>query len=477
MVAAASLAVCLSTLAPLASSNAFPWDNSLWQALSKTEVLGSINSNSRTQQEINKLSKDKITIMQDVRNAQPYLYYVYQQTVKRHIPAELAFLPMVESNYYPYAKSYCNAEGLWQLMIPTAKDRGIKMNWWFDGRRDFMTSTDAGLDQLERLHKIFGDWLLAIAAYNTGEGNIHKAIKYNQKHHLPTDFWSLKLSKQTMDYVPKLLAFAAILKDPGKYHLDLPKIENSSQVTLLALNKPINIAELAQIIHMDSNELLRLNPAFLRWVTPTSGTYSLVVPNNKVNEVMAALPTFTPENLWYHYAVTKTDTLKSIATQYSVSTETIVQVNNLASKQVKIGQTLLIPIDYATNTKLYAAATQVRLALPTPGKTKVADFSTHLVTQAEINSQPAEFTSLAANDRSMHPPATTAATNAQTTSLSATTSTSAAKGSKADLQAENTKQWALANTNQKVSSSEKTNVLVELYQTASAFKKFFADNA
>lgn len=414
-VTALSTAVILSTLAPMTSSSAFPWNDSLWQTMSKYDALLSANNNSRVQAQIDKLSKDKVTVMEDVANAQPYIYYIYQQTVKRGMPAELALLPMVESNYYPYAKSQCGAEGLWQLMPATAKDRGVQMNWWFDGRRDFMSSTNAGLDELERLHKLFnGNWLLAIAAYNSGEGTVHKAIKYNQKHHLPTDYWSLKLPKETEQYVPKLLALAAILKNSGKYNLRLPNLKNSSQISLISLNKPVNLAELANLTHMDTDELLRLNPAYLRWVTPINGTYSLVVPNNKVKAVENALPTFTDNNLWYHYSVTQKDSLKSIAVSYHVSTDTLVHVNNLQSSHVKVGQTLLIPVDYSGQNNSYAANTHTNVTLPAPGKSHEGGFSTHTITEAtNMRLQKQENAILASEDAS-HPPAALAAAETQT---------------------------------------------------------------
>ena len=163
----------------------------LWQAINHTENLLYNPQQSDIAKQITFYTKNSRTIPILANNAQPYLYYIYQQTQIRHMPAELALLPMVESNYNPFLYSNQGATGLWQIMPGTASGFHLDINWWYDGRRDIRASTKAALDYLSYLHDFFDDWLLAIAAYNCGEGTVNKAIHHNQQAHLPTDFWSL----------------------------------------------------------------------------------------------------------------------------------------------------------------------------------------------------------------------------------------------------------------------------------------------
>jgi len=159
--------------------------------------------------------------------AQPFLYYIVQELEKRQMPLELALLPIVESAFDPFAYSHAAASGMWQFMPATGKRFGLKQNFWYDGRRDVIASTRAALDYLQYLHdKLEGDWLNAIAAYNSGEGRIMAAIKRNKKKRLPTDFWSLDLPAETTSYVPKLLALVDILKRPDEFDIVWKFIDN-----------------------------------------------------------------------------------------------------------------------------------------------------------------------------------------------------------------------------------------------------------
>ncbi len=329
-----------------------PNHNNLWSVVTGnfSLVSKSIN-NPNVQNEITEMLKNKAYFTQVSLNAEPYLYYVYQQVQKRNMPAEMAFLPMIESNYYPFSLSGPGANGLWQFMPAAAKDYNLSMNWWFEGRQDIPASTQAALDYLVKLHNHYHDWYLALAAYNAGPGVVNKAIKVNQKKGLPCDFWSLKLPKETENYVPKLLAVSAIIKDNQHYHVKLNPIANKPAFTEISIDHPINLAELSQMIKMDSMQLLRLNPDFRRWITPPQGTYTLLVPVDKATQAQEDLSKFTADNLWMHYTVKNTDTLNSISKQFALSTDTLVHVNNLSGNHVSTGQTLLIPYDYSAPNK------------------------------------------------------------------------------------------------------------------------------
>lgn len=280
-------------------------------------------------------------------NATPYLYYVYKQTHLRHMPAEIALLPMVESNYNPYGISASGAAGLWQMMPGTASGFGIKINWWYDGRRDIEASTTAALNYLAYLHNTFGDWLLAIAAYNSGEGTVQTAIRYNKAHHLPTDYWSLKLPKETEYYVPKLLALAHLYAYPANYHLHLPSIPNHPYFKDVTMHGQISFKHVVAYSHTSIKSIRQLNPGFRRWATIPNKTYTLLLPPQKVSTYLANLSQHKNNLMtWVHHAVKPGESLTSIAMNYHTHPLVIKTVNHLRHDMLHPKQTLLVPIAY-----------------------------------------------------------------------------------------------------------------------------------
>ena len=200
-----------TSVADQSSSNSRTWLDrklhpDLWQVINRSEKLQFDINQKDIQTQIRHYTANPHTLPTLANNAKPYLYYVYQQTQQQHMPVELALLPMVESNYNPFLYSSRGATGLWQIMPGTASGFNLDINWWYDGRRDIRASTQAAFTYLKYLHDYFDDWLLAIAAYNCGEGTVIKAIHHNKALHKPTDFWSLSLPYQTKNYLPKLLA-------------------------------------------------------------------------------------------------------------------------------------------------------------------------------------------------------------------------------------------------------------------------------
>ena len=151
--------------------------------------------------------------------AQPYLYLVVSEVEKEGLPIEIALLPIIESDYYPFSFSHGTAVGLWQFIPSTGELYGLDQDWWYEDRRDVLASTRAAVKYMKDLNKLFdGDWLLSIAAYNAGPGRVQKAIKINAENGQETDFWHLNLPKETKRYVPKLLALAKVVKDPSRYN-------------------------------------------------------------------------------------------------------------------------------------------------------------------------------------------------------------------------------------------------------------------
>lgn len=277
--------------------------------------------------------------------AEPFMFMIVEEVEKRNLPMELALLPIIESAFDPFAYSHGSASGVWQFTAPTAKYFGLKINWWYDGRRDVPAATTAALDMMEYLYKrMDNNWLYAIAAYNTGEGRVRRAIKRNKKAGKPTDFWSLDLPKETERYVPQLLALADVLKHSDAYGITLHKIQNKEQVELVEIDSQIDLAFAADLADMTLTELHKLNPAFNRWATAPSGPHHLLLPIDKVEQFQENLSQTKPEERlkWVRYKVKSGDSLSNIAEKFNTTSSVIRTVNKMKSNQIIAGKHLLI---------------------------------------------------------------------------------------------------------------------------------------
>lgn len=277
----------------------------------------------------------------------PYIYYIYQQTQIHHLPAELALIPVIESEYNPYERSNVGALGLWQMMPETGKGFGLKRDRYYDGRRDVVASTKAALEYFTYLHSYFnGDWLLAIAAYNCGDGRVTRTMRYNREHGRSTEFWYLPLPYQTQTYVPRLLAVAAIVKDPARYHIHLVPINDAPYLAQVDIgSKPINLKKAAQLADVPVNTLKVLNPGLKENTTDPRGPYTLLVPKDKAQpfRMRLAMLSHHEKVIWQEHIVKSRETLASIAQRYRTNLAMLRQVNGLTSNQVQPNQTLLIP--------------------------------------------------------------------------------------------------------------------------------------
>jgi len=278
--------------------------------------------------------------------ATPYIYYIVEELEKRQMPLELALLPIVESAYQPFAHSRSRALGIWQFIPSTGKRYGLKQNWWYDGRRDIVSATDAALTYLQELHEQFnGDWLLALAAYNAGELNIARAMEKNHKSGKSSDFWSLKLKNETLGYVPSLLAVAEIVSDPAKYNITLKPIPNQQYFAVIDAGSQIDLATVAQLSGMDMNEIYTLNPGINKWATDPDGPHHLLIPLDReetFRQKLALLPD-EERTKWRTHVVKKGDTLGHIAGLYHTDITILKQINHLNSNRLQTGNTLLIP--------------------------------------------------------------------------------------------------------------------------------------
>lgn len=283
-----------------------------------------------------------------VHRARLYLYYIVEEVEKRGIPMEIALLPAIESAYKPQAYSRARAAGLWQFIPSTGKIYGLRMNWWYDGRRDVLASTQAALDYLEKLRDQFnGDWQLALAAYNCGEGKVQRLMNQNQRKGLPTDYLSLKkLPRETLHYVPKLMAMVNIIADPAKYGLQLAAIPDTEFFARVETDAQIDLGVVARLTDMPVDELFMINPGYQRWVTDPNGPHELLVPADKKDALIAGLTKLAVEERlqWTRHEVRRGDSMSLIASRYKVTIESIRTVNNMKTNRLMPGQNLIIPV-------------------------------------------------------------------------------------------------------------------------------------
>jgi len=280
------------------------------------------------------------------RGASKYLYYVVERLEDRNMPLELALLPVVESGYNPRAVSPSQAAGLWQFIPGTAARYGLEQNRWYDGRKDVLASTDAALDYLEDLHQRFdGDWYLALAAYNAGEGLVSRAIERNRRQGKPTDYWSLKLPRQTCEYVPRLIAVARLLESPEDHGVALEPIPNEPTAVPVAVDGQINLRGALDAAGIDRNAFFSLNPGYKQAYTLPKASNRLLVPVDQEENFIAALES-TPRIAAAHaerYRIRPGDTLLGIARLHETSPEALRAVNGLSGDRIRAGDTLLIP--------------------------------------------------------------------------------------------------------------------------------------
>jgi membrane-bound lytic murein transglycosylase D len=277
----------------------------------------------------------------------PYLAYILREVKKRGQPHEIALLPFVESSYDPFAYSHGRAAGLWQFIPGTGRLYGLEQDWWYDGRRDVIASTEAALDYLDKLHDQFeGDWLLALAAYNSGSGTVRSAIRRNEMDGRPADFWHLKLPKETAVYVPRLLAISAIVTQPARYAVALTPVDPEPAFDVVDTRGQLDIGIAAELAGIDTEELYQLNPGFNRWATHPDGPHRLAIPSDKTATFLQGLEELPDDQRikWVRHAIKRGETLSHIARRYDTTVAVLRSTNQLSSTRIRSGQHLLIPV-------------------------------------------------------------------------------------------------------------------------------------
>lgn len=347
-----------------------PNDNSAYAKKSQFDVWQRIGmqlnmpviENKRVAYYRNWYLKNTLHLQTVSERAEPFLYLITEKIEQSGIPLEIALLPIVESSFDQFAYSHGSAAGLWQFVSETGLRFGLEQNWWYDGRRDVVASTDAAIDLLQYLNKRFdGDWLLALAAYNSGEGRVLRAIKHNKSQGLPTDYWSLTLPEETNGYVPKLLALADVIKNKQKYNFSLPQIANRPVLQQINPQVQMDLMVAANYAGLSLTTLQNLNPGYNHWATSPDGPYHLLLPKKNVD--------FFNDNFIksgkvginvIRYQVGDGDTLSQIAQRNNTTMDAIRHVNQLAKSTIKQGQHLLIPVAMKDESQ-YSLSTSQRM--------------------------------------------------------------------------------------------------------------------
>ncbi|WP_028669996.1 lytic transglycosylase [Saccharospirillum impatiens] len=293
-----------------------------------------------------------------------YMFHIVAELEARDMPLDLALLPIVESAFDPFAYSHGSAAGMWQFIPSTGRMFGLKQDWWYDGRRDVVESTRAAMEYLDQLNDMFdGDWLLALAAYNSGPGTVMRAMRRNRAEGKPTDFWNLDLPRETEAYVPKMFALAKLIHSPDTYGIELPLLDTEPFFEIVDVGSQIDLAQAATMADMDLSDLYLLNPGFNQWATNPEGPHRLLVHTSRAaqfRERLADLP-LDSRMAWQRYTIETGDSLLTIARDFEVTVDIIQEANDLNDSLIRAGDALMIPTASASS-NTYSMSADQRLA-------------------------------------------------------------------------------------------------------------------
>jgi membrane-bound lytic murein transglycosylase D len=263
-----------------------------------------------------------------------YMHHIVKEIEARGMPMELALLPVVESAFEPFARSWVAANGLWQFMPGTGERFGLRQDWWYDGRRDVLESTRAALDYLQYMHdEFFNDWLLAIAAYNCGEFRVQREVNKNRALGKPVDFFSLSLPSETRAYVPKLLAMRRLVANPEDYGIAFSPIPNEPYFVKVDTGGQLDLTLAAELAGITLDEVYELNPGFHRWATDPAGPHHLLLPRDTADAFKRNLDLLSPDErvrVSLH-TVKKGESVATIAAKYKTQPIVIRDMNTLAN--------------------------------------------------------------------------------------------------------------------------------------------------
>jgi len=339
-------------------------DGDLWDRVRAQYQLDLSLDNPRIDSQLQWFAKHQSYLNRVSDRASRYLYFIMEQIEVRDMPGELALLPIVESAFDPFAYSHGRASGVWQFIPSTGKAYNLKQDWWYDGRRDIRRSTIAALKFLKGLSREFnGDWMLALAAYNSGAGTVRKAIRKNKEKGLPTDFWSLSLPRETEAYAPKLVALAKLLRTPEKYGVTIPQIPDKPYFAVVNTGGQMDLSQAAGMSGIELEEIYKLNPQYNQWATSPNGPHEILVPveSQSILELNLSEMPVNQRIKWQRYKIKAGDSLISIAKKYHTTPDALKQVNPIQNSLLRIGDMLLIPTAFK-NPKSYTYSAANRLS-------------------------------------------------------------------------------------------------------------------
>ena len=319
--------------------------NDLWERIRKGYQMPNLENelaNDRTQW----YSAKPDYLQRMTERSNKYLYHIVEELEARKMPTELALLPFIESAFNPQAVSSARASGMWQFMPATGKSFDLKQNAFRDDRRDVQASTRAALDYLERLHKMFGDWHLALAAYNWGEGNVGKAIARNKRAGLPTGYTDLNMPMETRMYVPKLQAMKNIVGNPPQYGVVLPSIPNHPYFQSVPLRRDMDVSVAAKLADISEQDFKALNPSAHRPVLLAAGSPNILLPwdNAEVFQRNYEASTLGRMATWTAWVAPTTMKVADAAKRVNMNEADFRAVNNIPPRMlIKAGSALLVP--------------------------------------------------------------------------------------------------------------------------------------
>ena len=280
------------------------------------------------------------------KSGQRYLFHTLSRAQELDLPVELALLPFVESEFDPYAKSVDGATGIWQFMPATGKEWGLKSNWWYDGKKDVLASTEAALKFLSYLHQKFDeDWLLAMAAYNTGPTRVNRAIRKNKMQDKGIRFWDLDLPKETTAYVPKLLVLCELINNPKSFEVNLPSIANRPYFQRVKIPGQLDLMQAADLAGLKPETIYELNPGFNQWATDPSGPHYLLLPIGVSDRFITQLESLDENDLvrWDRYKIRRGDSLSRIASRYKIEVAVLKEINGMDDDLIIAGKEIMVP--------------------------------------------------------------------------------------------------------------------------------------
>ena len=325
---------------------------SLWASLRKDFRINEVNTELVRRHE-NKFAANSAYFDRTISRSKPYMYHIANEVKKRNMPAEIALLPFIESAFVTKAKSHVGASGLWQFMPATGRHFGLEKTPLYDGRHDIYAATDAALNYLQYLHGMFGDWSLALAAYNWGEGNVGRAVNRARAQGLEPTYENLRMPNETRNYVPKLLAVRNIVANPQTFGMNISEISNQPYFKSVSIDKPIDNSTIARFANISESELLTLNPGFNAPVFIPKNNRRLLLPVAAVSTFEKNYRNANPDTLmsWDIYTSLGNKKLNAIANDTGMSVAELKRLNGLSGSAVSEGRSILVAKNSASQSQ------------------------------------------------------------------------------------------------------------------------------